>query len=146
MPLLTKLVNAFFARRRKEIDFFMEHPLQVQQRQLRWLLDRAANTVFGREHGFAALHTAEEYAASVPVADYDTFQSYIARTRAGEQNVLWPTEIKWFAKSSGTTSSKSKFIPVSDEGLQGDTCRDLGMCFVCLPTSIRRVMFSRGRR
>ncbi len=119
MPLLTKLINAFFARRRKEIEFFMEHPQQVQQQQLKWLLNRAENTVFGREHGFSAVRTAEEFAAAVPVVDYDSFQSYIARIRAGEQNVLWPTEIKWFAKSSGTTSSKSKFIPVSHEGLQG---------------------------
>lgn len=52
MPLLTKLINVFFARRRKEIDFFMEHPQQVQQQQLKWLLNRAENTVFGREHGF----------------------------------------------------------------------------------------------
>ena len=71
MPLLTKLVNVFFARRRKEIDFFMEHPQQVQQQQLKWLLNRAENTVFGREHGFSAVRTAEEFAAAVPVVDYD---------------------------------------------------------------------------
>mgnify|MGYP005766793375 FL=1 len=119
MSLLTQLVNLFFSQRRGEIDFFMQHPARVQQQQLERLLTQAGGTVFGRDHGFGKIRTSEAYAAAVPVADYDSFSEYIGRTRTGEQNVLWPTEIKWFAKSSGTTSAKSKFIPVSDEGLSG---------------------------
>lgn len=119
MSLLTQLVNLFFSQRRGEIDFFMQHPARVQQQQLERLLTQAGGTVFGRDHGFGKIRTSEAYAAAVPVVDYDSFSEYIGRTRTGEQNVLWPTEIKWFAKSSGTTSAKSKFIPVSDEGLSG---------------------------
>ena len=107
MSLLTQLVNLFFSQRRGEIEFFMQHPARVQQQQLERLLTQAGGTVFGRDHGFGKIRTSEAYAAAVPVADYDSFSEYIGRTRTGEQNVLWPTEIKWFAKSSGTTSAKS---------------------------------------
>ena len=137
MSLLTQLVNLFFSQRRGEIDFFMQHPARVQQQQLERLLTQAGGTVFGRDHGFGKIRTSEAYAAAVPVVDYDSFSEYIGRTRTGEQNVLWPTEIKWFAKSSGTTSAKSKFIPVSDEGLSGChlrgpmdvICFFAGLCF-----------------
>ncbi len=131
MSLLTQLVNLFYSQRRSEIDLFMRHPARVQQQQLEQLLAQARDTIFGREHGFGKIQTPEAYATAVPVVDYDSFSKYIGRTRRGEQNVLWSTEIKWFAKSSGTTSAKSKFIPVSDEGLSG--CHLRGpMDVICL--------------
>lgn len=119
MSLLTQLVNLFFSAAARRNRFFHAASRRVQQQQLERLLTQAGGTVFGRDHGFGKIRTSEAYAAAVPVADYDSFSEYIGRTRTGEQNVLWPTEIKWFAKSSGTSSAKSKFIPVSDEGLSG---------------------------
>ena len=122
MALKTRLIRVLSAPRLREIDRFMKHPAQVQQRQLRRLLDRAAPTLFGTEHGFHAIRTAEQFASRVPVTDYDGFTPYIERMRRGEADVCWPGEVRWFAKSSGTTSAKSKFIPVSREGLR-DRCR-----------------------
>ena len=118
MSWLTKVVRAATAPRRREIRRFMAHPVEVQQEQLHDLVGRAAETVFGKKHGFASIRTPEQFARQVPVTDYDAFCGYIERVRQGEQQVVWPTPIRWFAKSSGTTSAKSKFIPVSEEGLR----------------------------
>ena len=118
MSWLTKVVRAATAPRRREIRRFMAHPVEVQREQLHDLVGRAAETVFGKEHGFASIRTPEQFARQVPVTDYDAFCGYIERVRQGEQQVVWPTPIRWFAKSSGTTSAKSKFIPVSEEGLR----------------------------
>lgn len=118
MPLLTKLINVFFARRRKEIDFFMEHPQQVQQQQLKWLLNRAEIRFLDGSMDFRLSVPPRSLLLRSQLLITIHFRA-ISPGSAGEQNVLWPTEIKWFAKSSGTTSSKSKFIPVSHEGLQG---------------------------
>lgn len=135
MALKTRLIRLLSAPRLREIDRFMKHPAQVQQRQLRRLLDRAAPTLFGTEHGFHAIRTAEQFASRVPVTDYDGFTPYIERMRRGEADVCWPGEVRWFAKSSGTTSAKSKFIPVSREGLRG--CHMRGpLDIVCLTGSL----------
>ena len=129
------MVNLFLSHRRKEIDFFMRHPQEVQHRQLETLLNRARETAFGQAYDFGAIRRGEEFAARVPVCDYDRFESWIARLRAGERDVTWPGEISWFAKSSGTTGSKSKFIPVTREGLQG--CHMQGpRDVICLFTSL----------
>lgn len=135
MSLTTQIVNLFFSQRRGEIDFFMRHPHQTQQMQLEKLLTQARDTAFGREHGFGTIHTGGEFAARVPVSDYDRFEALIARSRAGEGDVTWPGEVRWFAKSSGTTGSRSKFIPVTDEGLS--QCHLRGpMDVVCLFASL----------
>lgn len=118
MPLLTQLIRLFCKNRSREIDYFMQHPAEVQQRQLQKLLSDASETRFGEEYRFAEIRTGEQFRDRVPVTDYTQFSSYIDRMRRGEPRVAWPTDIHWFAKSSGTTAAKSKFIPVSDEGLQ----------------------------
>lgn len=118
MAWTTRLVNLFLARRRKAIDFFMRHPQEVQQRQLEHLLTQARQTAIGLEYGFGTIRQYDQFVSRVPVSDYDRFESLIARSRAGQPNVTWPGGIDWFAKSSGTTGSKSKFIPVTAEGLQ----------------------------
>ncbi len=118
MAWTTRLVNLFLAHRREAIDFFMRHPQEVQQRQLEQLLRQAQQTAFGLEYGFGTIRQYDQFVSRVPVNDYDRFESLIARSRAGQRNVTWPGEIAWFAKSSGTTGSKSKFIPVTTEGLQ----------------------------
>ncbi len=105
------------ARRLKQIDRFRSHPAEVQEEQLRYLMKRAAGTDFGRQHGFAGIGSICEYQSRVPMMSYDEYYPYIDRARFGEKNVIWPGETRWFAKSSGTTGAKSKYIPVTQNGL-----------------------------
>jgi hypothetical protein len=102
----------------KAIRHFMAHPHEVQRQKLSTHLSAARQTAFGIEHGFGDLHSIDAFKTSVPVRDYDAHKPYIERMMKGEPNVLWPSVVKWFAKSSGTTSDKSKFIPVTGEALR----------------------------
>ena len=101
-----------------QIELFMKYPEEVQREWLKKLLQLARNTQYGREYGFESIASAEEFRKRVPLNDYESMKPYIERLRNGEQNLLWASEIRWFAKSSGTTSDKSKFIPVSQETLE----------------------------
>ena len=85
---------------------------------LKRLTSKAENTEWGREHGFASLSTYEDFAASSPVNTYEDLKQAIDRMRQGERDILWPGQVRWYAKSSGTTNDKSKFIPVSKDGLK----------------------------
>ena len=118
MALTTHIINFLFAYRRGEIDFFRRNPAQVQQEQLTRLLKEGAETHFGRDCGMEGVRSVEQFQQRVPLFDYESFAPWIDRARQGEADVIWPGTIRWFAKSSGTTGSKSKFIPVSNEGLQ----------------------------
>lgn len=116
------LVNSFISWRMKkrfhQIELFMKYPHETQRELLFNLLDVAKNTEWGRKYRFEEITTFEEYKSRVPLHFYESIQPEVERLRAGEQNILWPTEIKWFAKSSGTTNAKSKFIPVSQEAIE----------------------------
>jgi len=118
MPLSTHIINFLFAYRRSEIDFFRRNPAQVQQEQLTRLLKEGADTHFGSDCRMRNIRSIEQFQQRIPVSDYEAFSPLIDRARQGEESVTWPGIIRWFAKSSGTTGSKSKFIPVSDAGLQ----------------------------
>lgn len=102
------------------IEYFMQYPLQVQQQVFQSLISAAQYTEFGKQYNFSSIFKIEEFKQRVPVHNYDSIKPYIQRVMEGQQNVLWNTPIKWFAKSSGTTADKSKFIPVSVESL--DEC------------------------
>ncbi len=117
MPILTSIVNFVLSPRMRAIDRFRERSAQTQQEQLQWLLERAAGTAFCRERGLGPGLTPEQFRARVGVSTYEEFSPWIDRCRRGERDVLWPGEVKWFAKSSGTTDAKSKYIPVTDDGL-----------------------------
>ena len=91
---------------------------QLQRQVLTHLLTTARDTEYGREHGFATIKSYDDFVRYSPVNTYEELKGSIDRMRHGERNVLWPGRVKWYAKSSGTTNDKSKFIPVSDEGLQ----------------------------
>lgn len=82
------------------------------------LIRMAANTEWGKKYDYASIRTYEDFKKRLPIQTYEEIKPYVARLRAGEQNLLWPSEIRWFAKSSGTTNDKSKFLPVSKESLQ----------------------------
>lgn len=101
----------------RAIDFFRRHPARTQERMLRELLERGRGTAFGREYGVAAIRTPERFAASVPVSDYEAFKPWIGRMMAGERNVTAPGRVDLFARSSGTTSDRSKYIPVTRRSL-----------------------------
>lgn len=95
----------------------MKYPYDVQQEWLKKLIESATYTEWGRKHEYDEISNYEQFKRRVPLQDYETLKPYIDRMRQGEQNVLWHSDIKWFAKSSGTTNDKSKFIPVSPESL-----------------------------
>jgi len=102
----------------KQIDLFRSHPFEVQQEVLMRLLQKAKGTAWGQKHDFASINDVTIFQERLPVQTYDDLKPIIQRLRDGEKNILWPGEIKWFAKSSGTTSDKSKFIPVTSEALE----------------------------
>ncbi len=118
MPILSSIVNWLNIKRLHQIDLFRNYPADVQREGLFKLLEQAADTWFGKQYGFERIRTIKEFQERVPLARYEDLQPVIARIMEGERNLLWPSEIKWFAKSSGTTSDKSKFIPVSWEALE----------------------------
>lgn len=105
-------------KRMHQIELFIKYPADVQQEWMMRLLYDAANTEFGKLHGFEKVKNYRQFSEQVPLQDYESLKPYIERMRRGEQNLLWHSDIKWFAKSSGTTD-KSKFLPVSQESLDG---------------------------
>lgn len=119
MALVNSLINFFSSGRLEQIENFANFPDIIQDSQLKELLRRAAQTSFGREHDFASITTYDDFRRRVPVVDYEQFAPYIERMCRGERDVTWPGTVRWFAKSSGTTNAKSKFIPVTQESLEG---------------------------
>jgi hypothetical protein len=118
MKLLSPAISTIARMRMWRIEGWIKHPIQAQREVLQDLVTSAQYTEFGRKYGFSKLFTVKEFKQAVPIHEYDDLKPYIQRIMEGEQNVLWNTPVHWFAKSSGTTSDKSKFIPVSDESLQ----------------------------
>ncbi|MBE0654217.1 MAG: GH3 auxin-responsive promoter family protein, partial [Bacteroidales bacterium] len=118
MPVINSIVNWLNIKRIYSIDLFMQYPINVQKETFTRLISFAAETEWGFKYGYHEDMSVEEFQKTVPVQSYDDIKPFVERLRNGEQNILWPTEIKWFAKSSGTTSDKSKFIPVSNEALE----------------------------
>jgi phenylacetate-coenzyme A ligase PaaK-like adenylate-forming protein len=117
IPLLHSVLSWFLKKRVHQIELFLKYPNEVQSELLTKLIDQAKNTWFGHKYGFSSITAYEQFANQVPVSNYEDLAELIGRTRKGEQNLFWPSNIKWFAKSSGTTNAKSKFIPVSKEAL-----------------------------
>ncbi|MCB9188928.1 MAG: GH3 auxin-responsive promoter family protein [Flavobacteriales bacterium] len=105
-------------KRVHQIELFKKHPFEVQQELLSSLLSSAADTEFGKSNSFSAIRSHEDFKQNIPLQQYDQVLPYVERLKDGEQNLLWPGEILWFAKSSGTTNQRSKLIPVSRESLQ----------------------------
>ena len=101
-----------------DIELFMKYPLEVQEELFKKLISTAKNTEFGRIHSFVDIHNQEQFRKMIPVFSYEDIHPYIERNMRGEQNLLWPSEVKWLAKSSGTTNARSKFIPVSYDALE----------------------------
>ena len=115
---ITSIIRPFFLSRVRHIERYAEHAEEIQREVLRGLLRRAQNTEWGRLYGYAETDSYEDFRRRVPLCSYEELKGYIERMRHGEKDVLWPGRVKWFAKSSGTTADRSKFIPVSPQGLK----------------------------
>ena len=118
IPIVNSLASWFLKKRFHQIELFLKYPIDVQNELLEQLLDTAKNTEIGKQYDFVSISTYREFAERVPITSYEDNHLQIERARRGESNIFWPTPIKWFAKSSGTTNSKSKFIPVSSASLE----------------------------
>ena len=110
--------KSYLKVRYRYILHFMEHPHEVQSSLLRHLIDNSKHTVWGKMHGYQQVRSYEDFVKKTPICDYDFLKPYIERMMHGERDVLWSGQTKMFAKSSGTTSDKSKFIPVSPQHLK----------------------------
>ena len=115
---LTQIVRNAFVSRQKDIEKYDNGAEELQIQTLRYLTETAKDTEYGRKHAFCAVKSYEDFAESIPVNTYEELKEDIDRMRHGERDVLWKGSVKWYAKSSGTTNDKSKFIPVSHDGLQ----------------------------
>jgi hypothetical protein len=105
-------------KRIHQMELFMKYPHEVQDEVLKKLIAAGRYTQFGQKYSFEDLVNYEDFKKRVPVHTYEQLYPYIERLLHGEQNILWPSEVKWFAKSSGTTNARSKFIPVTSEALE----------------------------
>lgn len=118
IPLVNSIASWFLKKRFHQIDLFLKYPNEVQEELLFNLIETAKDTEIGKQYDYASIKTYAEFANRVPVKNYEGYQDLFERSRLGEHNIFWPSPIKWFAKSSGTTSAKSKFIPVSQDSLE----------------------------
>lgn len=117
MSLKNPALRSIMKLRQSAIDNFVLNPVDTQQQVFNDLIGSAQYTEYGKKYGFEKINSIADFKRNVPVNDYDSLKPYINRILEGEQNVLWYSDINWFAKSSGTTSDKSKFIPISKESL-----------------------------
>lgn len=118
MTIINSILSVFTQKRLSQIDYFKANPAKVQRDVLQDLLSRAIETEYGRKYNFSTILTPEQYRERLPVVHYEDIKELIQRTMEGESGLIWPEDIKWFAKSSGTTDAKSKFIPVSPSALE----------------------------
>lgn len=117
MAIISSVASWLLKKRLHQIDLFVEYPYDVQNELFQSLIYQAQETEWGIKHSYNKISSLKEYQSRVPISTYEDIEPYVQRLMKGEHNLLWPSETKWFAKSSGTTSSKSKFIPVTEDSL-----------------------------
>ncbi len=118
MNLLSSSISRLARLRYWRIEQWLSNPIIVQREVLQDLVTHGQYTEFGRKYGFNELFSIRKFKESVPIHEYEDLKPYIERIMQGEENILWNTPVSWFAKSSGTTSDKSKFIPITQESLE----------------------------
>lgn len=123
MSIISPAFKGYIKLRQSAIDNFMHNPIDTQQQVFNDLIGSAQFTEYGKKYDFEHISSIGEFQKTVPINDYESLKPYIQRILEGNQNILWPSPITWFAKSSGTTSDKSKFIPVSKESLDDNHFR-----------------------
>ncbi len=117
MKVFSSVLTWALKKRIHQIELFIKYPVEVQQELLLNLVSKAKNTEWGKKYDYASITNISTFQERVPISTYEEMYPYIERVLKSEHNILWPSKIKWFAKSSGTTNAKSKFIPVSKEAL-----------------------------
>ena len=117
-PIINSIASWFLKQRIHQIELFLKYPNEVQDELLLNLVRLSEDTIIGKQYDFESIKNYQTFTERVPVSTYEELEPLIERTRKGEQNVFWHEPIKWFAKSSGTTNAKSKFIPVSESALE----------------------------
>ncbi len=117
MKLINSIVKLGIRHEMKDILNFMSEPVAAQKNILEYLLQKAQNTTFGKEHHFKSIRNYQDFKQQIPIRDYEAHKPYIQQMMQGQKNILWPGAIKWFSRSSGTTSDRSKYIPLSKENL-----------------------------
>jgi GH3 auxin-responsive promoter len=118
MKLFSPAISRLARLRHWRIDQWMNNPIAVQREVLQDLVTHGQNTEFGRKYGFNQLFAIRKFKEAIPIHEYDDLKPYIDRMMHGEENILWNTPVSWYAKSSGTTNDKSKFIPITQESLE----------------------------
>ena len=118
MPLLNSVISWINTKRIYQIQLYNEYAIEIQNETLFSLLNNAKRTEWGKNHNFSEISSVKEFQQAVPLQTYDEIKPFVNRLREGEKDLLWPGEVKWFAKSSGTTSDKSKFIPITKDALE----------------------------
>ena len=118
IPIINTVASWLLKKRLHQIEFFLKYPIEVQEELLMGLVDFAKDTEIGKSFDFRSIKNYSDFASRVPITNYEGMEHLIDQARRGTANLFWPTPIKWFAKSSGTTNAKSKFIPVSQESLE----------------------------
>ena len=118
IPLVNSIASWFLKKRIHQMELFLKYPHEVQHELLDKLIQKARNTEVGKQYGFKEIRSYRDFADRVPVTNYEEVSDMIERGRQGESNIFWPTPVKLFAQSSGTTNAKSKYIPVSPESLE----------------------------
>lgn len=116
--IINSIASWILKKRIHQIDLFRKFPNEVQQELLLNLIQSNTQTLMGKKYGFDSMHNYETFAARVPLFTYEEFEPYIERSRLGENHIFWHEPVRFFAKSSGTTNAKSKFIPVSNDALE----------------------------
>ena len=117
-PIINSIATWVLKQRIHQIELFLKYPNEVQEELLMNLIRKSEDTELGKEKDFESIKNYKTFCERVPVSTYEELEPLIERTRKGEQNVFWAEPIRWFAKSSGTTNAKSKFIPVSESALE----------------------------
>ncbi|MDR2040944.1 MAG: GH3 auxin-responsive promoter family protein, partial [Tannerella sp.] len=123
MHIITQGASFFYRSRQREVESYGSRTADIQQEQLKRIVKRAGKTEWGKKHGYGSIRDYATYARRVPLQTYETLKSSIQRMINGEEDILWPSAVKWYARSSGTTNDKSKFIPVTREILRSSHYR-----------------------
>jgi len=116
--LVNSSVRLYLASRYKKLEHAIQHPIVTQHEVLENLIYKASDTEFGRRHHFERMKRYQDFSREVPICEYNEIKEEIHKMMCGQSDVLWPGRVKWYAKSSGTTSDRSKYIPVSRESLK----------------------------
>jgi len=118
MAIISSVISWLIKKRIHQIELFKTYPIDVQKELVGKLIATARNTEWGLKYQYKSIASVNDFKNRVPLSSYEDMEPIINRLRNGEQNLLWPEEVKWFAKSSGTTSAKSKFIPMSQSSIE----------------------------